>query len=182
MILLAAIFLAAAWIWDALVAFGRWFLGLVPWLALRARMIAWINRLPIFLVVLIYGVPFLVVEPLKGVLLWLMATGHFMLGLISLIFLQTFGLSFLALVFDLTRERLLTLRWFAWAYGKALLFHHFADQLIAPYKEAVKREWRAFRQWVGDRRARLAAASNQFSRSAPTDIRPFGDKKSAQNQ
>jgi hypothetical protein len=158
MVALAALFLALSWVWDALIAAGRWVLGLVPWLALRARIIGWINRLPIFIVVLIYGVPFLVVEPLKGVLLWLMATGHFVLGLVGLIVLQTFGLSFLALVFDLTRERLLTLRWFAWAYDKALLFHHFADQLIAPYKEAVKREWRAFRQWVRDRRANMAAA------------------------
>jgi hypothetical protein len=164
MVLLAAIFLAFAWVWDAFIAFGRWLLALVPWLALRARIIAWINKLPIFLVVLIYGVPFIIVEPLKGVLLWLMATGHFVLGLVSLILLQTFGLSFLALVFDLTRERLLTLRWFAWAYGKALQFHHFADQLTAPYKEAVKREWRAFRQRLRDRRARLTTTSKENAR------------------
>ena len=148
MVVLAALFLALAWVWDGLIAIGRWTLALVPWLALRARLISWIDRLPIAIVVLIYGVPFLIVEPLKGVLVWLMATGHFVSGLISLILLETFGVGLLALIFDLTRQRLLTLRWFAWLYEKALLFHHFADRLIAPYKERVKREWRAFRQWL----------------------------------
>jgi hypothetical protein len=163
MVALAALFLALAWIWDAFIAAGRWVLGLVPWLALRARIIGWIDRLPIFVVVLIYGVPFAIVEPLKGVFIWMMATGHFVSGLASLIILETFGVAFLALIFDLTRERLLTLRWFAWLYGKALLFHHFADQLIAPYKEAVKREWRAFRQWVRERRGKPAPASDRGS-------------------
>jgi len=147
---LAALFLAIAWIWDALIAVERWVLGLVPWLALRAQAIAFIDKLPIAVVVVIYGVPFLIVEPLKGVLLWLMATGHFVVGLVSLIILETFGLSLLALVFDLTRQRLLTLRWFAWCYDKALLFHHYADELIAPYKEAAKRNLRALRQWARD--------------------------------
>src|SRR6202012_2206342 len=55
MVALAALFLALAWIWDAFIWAGRWVLGLVPWLALRARIIRWINKLPIFLVVLIYG-------------------------------------------------------------------------------------------------------------------------------
>lgn len=161
MVALAALFLALAWVWDGFIAAGRWVLGLVPWLALRARIIRWIDKLPILAVVLIYGVPFAIVEPLKGVFLWMMATGHFVSGLISLILLETFGVAFLALVFDLTRERLLTLRWFAWLYGKALLFHHFADQLIAPYKEAVKREWRACRRWLRDPRAKLAGAPDQ---------------------
>jgi hypothetical protein len=150
MVVLATLFLIVAWIWDLFIAAGRWLLGLVPWLALRARAIAFINKLPIFIVVIIYGVPFLIVEPLKAVLLWLMATGHFLFGLISLIILQTFGLSLLALVFDLTRERLLTLKWFAWCYDKALLFHHYADHLIAPYKEAAKEKLRSFRQWARD--------------------------------
>lgn len=147
---LAALFLVVAWVWDILIAIGRWALGLVPWLALRAHAVAFINKLPIAVVVVIYGVPFLIVEPTKGVLLWLMATGHFVFGLVSLIILETFGLGLLALIFDLTRERLLTLRWFAWCYDKTLLFHHYADQLIAPYKEAAKRQLRVFRQWARD--------------------------------
>jgi hypothetical protein len=149
-IVLATLFLIIAWAWDLLTALGRWLFALVPWLALRKRAIAIINKLPIFIVVIIYGVPFLIVEPLKAVLLWLMATGHFLFGLVSLIILQTFGLSLLALVFDLTRERLLTLKWFAWCYDKALLFHHYADELLAPYKEAAKQKLRAARRWAHD--------------------------------
>jgi hypothetical protein len=171
-VVLATVFLIVSWIWDLFIALSRWILGLVPWLALRKRAIAFINRLPIFIVVIIYGIPFLIVEPLKAVLVWLMATGHFLFGLISLIILQTFGLSLLALVFDLTRERLLTLKWFAWCYDKALVFHHYADHLLAPYKEAAKQKLRAARQWAHEWLVGHGLAKRRDQPKARIDARP----------
>ncbi len=47
MVAVAALFLAVAWVWDAFIAAGRWLLGLVPWLALRARIVAAIHPRPI---------------------------------------------------------------------------------------------------------------------------------------
>lgn len=160
MVLLAALFLIQAWIWDAFVFVARGLVALIPWTELKARIMVWINRLPILIVLIIYGIPFLIVEPLKVVLVWLMATGHFAAGVVGLILLESFGVGLLAIIFDLTRQRLLQLPWFAWLYDKVLIFHHFADRLVAPYKEAAKREWRAFRRWLRDYRARLRAAAD----------------------
>jgi hypothetical protein len=159
LVLAAAIFLAIAWIWDAFMRVGRWLAGLIPWAAFKTWVVGWIDRLPIVIVVLIYGIPFLIVEPLKGVLVWVIATGHVFAGVVSLILLETFGVGLLAVIFDLTRKRLLTLRWFAWCYDKVLIFHEFADRLVRPYKEAAKRQWAAFRQWARAYRARLFAAA-----------------------
>jgi hypothetical protein len=39
----------------------------------------------------------------------------------------------------------MTMPWFVRAYEKVMAFHHYADQIVAPYKEAaaaVLRQWR----------------------------------------
>ncbi len=157
MVLLAALFLIEAWVWDAFVAVARLLVALIPWAAFKARIVAWIDRLPIFVVLAIYIIPLMIIEPLKTVSVYVMATGHFVFGIVAFIFLQFLTVGVVGVIFDLTRDRLLTVRWFAWAYGKVMIFHDFAHRLIAPYKAAAAREWRAVRQWVRDYRARVAA-------------------------
>ncbi|HEV3045259.1 MAG TPA: hypothetical protein VGY52_15460 [Roseiarcus sp.] len=159
MVLLAALFLLEAWVWDAFVAVGRRLVALIPWAAFKARVAAWLERTPIFIVLAIYIIPLLIIEPLKTVSVYVMATGHFAFGVVAFIVLQFLTVGVVGVIFDLTRARLLTVPWFAWVYEKVMIFHHFADRLLAPYKEAAKREWGAFRQRVRDYRARLAAAS-----------------------
>jgi len=159
MLLLAAFFLLEAWVWDAFVAVARWLVALIPWAAFKARVVAWIDRLPIVVVLAIYIIPLMIIEPLKTVSVYVMATGHFAFGVIAFIVLQFLTVGVVGVIFDLTRARLLTVPWFAWAYDKVMIFHNFAQRLVAPYKEAAKREWRAFRQWARDYRARLVAPS-----------------------
>ncbi len=159
LLLLATLFLIEAWVWDAFVSVARWLVALIPWAAFKARVAAWIDRLPIFVVLAIYIIPLCVIEPLKTVSVYVMATGHFAVGVIAFVVLQFLTIGVVGVIFDLTRARLLTLRWFAWAYDKVLMFHNFANQLVGPYKAAARREWRALRQWLRDYRARLAAPS-----------------------
>jgi len=59
---------------------------------------------------------------------------------------------------DLTRDKLMEIPAFVWCYDKVMVFHHFADRLLAPYKEAAMRELRAWRQWLRDYRAWLKGA------------------------
>jgi hypothetical protein len=159
MVLLATLFLIEAWVWDAFVAVARWLVALIPWAAFKARVVVWIDRLPIYVVLAIYIIPLLIIEPLKTVSVYVMATGHFVFGVIAFIILQFLTVGVVGVIFDLTRARLLTVPWFAWAYDKVMIFHDFAHRLVAPYKEAAKREFRAFRQWLRDYRARLVAPS-----------------------
>jgi hypothetical protein len=67
MVLLAALFLLEAWVWDAFVAVGRRLVALIPWAAFKARVAAWLERTPIFIVLAIYIIPLLIIEPLKTV-------------------------------------------------------------------------------------------------------------------
>ena len=39
----------------------------------------------------------------------------------------------------------MTMPWFVWVYGKVMAFYVYADEIVAPYKEAaleLTREWR----------------------------------------
>jgi hypothetical protein len=159
MVLLATLFLIEAWVWDAFVSVARWLVAFIPWAAFKARVVAWIDRLPIFVVLAIYLIPLCIIEPLKTVSVYVMATGHFTFGVIAFIVLQFLTVGVVGVIFDLTRGRLLTIPWFAWGYDKVMIFHDFAHHLVAPYKEAAKRQLQALRQWLRDYRARLVAPS-----------------------
>jgi hypothetical protein len=161
MLVLATLFLVEAWVWDGFVWLARRLVSFIPWTAFKARVAAFLDVLPAPVVLVVYIVPFIVVEPLKFITLWIAATGHVIVGLVGFVVVQFLGVGLLAVVFDLTREKLLSMAWFAWVYEKVMIFHHFADELIAPYKAAVKREWQAMRAWARAYRARLRGAPSK---------------------
>jgi hypothetical protein len=158
MILLAALFLIEAWIWDGCVALSRRIAALIPWTAFKRRVQRMIAFLPAPVVLVLFAVPFAIVELIKPVLLWVAATGHAVVGLTGYVIAQFLGLGVVAAMFDLTRDKLMEIPAFVWCYDKVMVFHHFADRLLAPYKEAALRELRAWRQWLRDYRAWLKGA------------------------
>jgi hypothetical protein len=142
---LAMVFLAVAWVWDALVAVGAAFAGFVPWARFKQACGLLIDRLPAPLVLLIFLVPFLIVEPLLVVATVAIAMGYVVSGAIAWIVLKLTAVSLIPAIFDLTKHRLMTMPWFVRAYEKVMAFHHYADQIVAPYKQgaaAVLRQWR----------------------------------------
>jgi hypothetical protein len=160
MVLLAVLFLFEAWVWDGCVAIARQIVALIPWTAFKARVKATIALSPAPIVLVLVGVPFAFVELIKPVFLWIAATGHPVFGLSAYVIAQFVGVGVIAAMFDLTRDKLMEMPLFVWCFDKVMIFHHFAERLIAPYKEAAKREWRAFRQWMRDYRARLASRAD----------------------
>ena len=143
---LSMAFLAFASVWDGLVAIGRVVAGVVPWARFKHAFAALVDRLPAALVLLIFLVPFLIVEPLLVVATVAIAMGYVVLGAIAWIVLKLLAISLIPAIFDLTKHRLMTMPWFVRAYEKVMAFHHYADQIVAPYKEAaaaVLRQWRA---------------------------------------
>ena len=50
---------------------------------------------------------------------------------------KVLGFGLVVPIFDLTREKLLTMPWFAFIYQKFLFFHEFAERLVAPYRAAA---------------------------------------------
>ena len=76
-------------------------------------------------------------------------------------------------IFDLTQHKLMTMPWFVRAYDKVVAFHHYADQIVAPYKEAAAA---LLRQW----RMRVAAATRRVPGLAQLAVR-FAARRRAAN-
>ena len=142
---LAMAFLAVAWAWDALFAIGGALAGFVPWGRFKRAFAALVDRLPAPLVLLIFLVPLLIVEPLLTIATVAIAMGYVVSGAIAWIVLKLLAVSLIPAIFDLTKHRLMTMPWFVRAYGQVMAFHHYADQIVGPYRQAaagVLRQWR----------------------------------------
>jgi hypothetical protein len=148
LLLLAAAFLFESWFWQGCIALGRRVVALIPWAALKARIAAVVAILPAPLVLVIFLIPVAIIEPMQTVCVYLIARGHVASGILGFVALKFFGLGLIAVMFDLTREKLLSMAWFAWVYAKFVAFHTFAHDLIAPYKAAVVTEMRGLREWA----------------------------------
>ena len=160
LLLAAAVFLFESWFWQGCIALGRRIAALIPWTALKARLAAIIAILPAPVVLAIFLVPVAIIEPMQTVCVYLIARGHVLIGVVGFIALKFFGLGIIAVMFDLTREKLLSMPWFAWVYAKFVAFHAFAHHLIEPYKEAALKEMRALREWARLYWARLRAGES----------------------
>jgi hypothetical protein len=172
---LAMAFLAVAWVWDGLEAVGRTLAGFVPWARFKQAFASLVDRLPAPLVLLIFLVPFLIVEPLLVVATIAIAMGYFVLGVIAWIALKLLAVSLIPAIFDLTQHRLMTMPWFVRAYDKVMAFHHYADQVVAPYKEAaaaVVRQWRRRAATATRRVPGLAHLAARFAARKRANGRP----------
>lgn len=171
LVALAMVFLALAWIWDLFIAAWRLLVSFIPWTRFKLAFVALVDRLPAPLVLLIFLVPFLIVEPLLVVATIAVAMGYVVSGAIAWIALKLLAVGLIPAIFDLTQHRLMTLPWFARAYDKVMVFHHYADQIVAPYKEAAAE---VLRQW----RRRAAAATKRVPGLAQLAAR-FATRKRA---
>jgi hypothetical protein len=147
---LALAFLFETWIWDKVVAVGQRLMALVPWVALRAALARLVAPLPAWAALLLFGIPFVVVEVGALVSVAITATGHIIAGAVGYVVVKIVGLGLVVPIFDLTRDKLLAMPWFAYIYEKCLAFHAFARRLVAPYRAAAA-------AWVRDLRARARA-------------------------
>src|ERR1700734_4537566 len=175
LLVLAMVFLVVAWVWDALIAVGRRIAGFVPWTRFKRGFVALVDRLPAPLVLLIFLVPFLIVEPLLVVATIAIAMGYVVSGAIAWIVLKFLAVALIPAIFDLTKHRLMTMPWFVRAYAKVMAFHHYADQIVAPYKNAAAallRKWRICAATVTRRVPGLAHLAARFAARKRASARP----------
>ncbi len=172
---LAMVFVVVAWVWDGLSAVGRAIAAFVPWARFKQAFAALIDRLPAPLVLLIFLVPFLIVEPLLVVATVAIAMGYVLSGAIAWIVLKFLAIALIPAIFDLTKHRLMTMPWFVRAYEKVMAFHHYADQIVAPYKNAAAallRQWRMRAAVVTRRVPGLAHLAARFASRKRANGRP----------
>lgn len=145
MLLLAVAFLFETWIWDRLVAASQWISDRIPWAAFRERARARFKKWPAIVSVLVFGLPFLIVEGGTTVSVILIALGHVVTGCVLYVFLKLALLTVVTVVFDLTKDKLMTLPWFVFLYEKLLALHQYASRIVAPYRESAMRTLRKLR-------------------------------------
>jgi hypothetical protein len=86
----------------------------------------------------LFAVPLIILEPVKPVAAYLAATGHVKSGLIVLGVGEILKLVLIERLFDLNRDKLLSIPAFAWAYGKYRLVMDRLETMEA---------WQMVRRW-----------------------------------
>lgn len=151
---LAVLFLIESWLWDnvklALVWLARE-LGLTKF---EARLREFIAGLSPHATLAVFAVPALSILPLKLLAVGAIAHGHVVAGLAVILAAKTLALGVTSFLFDLSRDKLLQLRWFARLYDLVLRIRAWAHELVEP----VRRRLHAARDFV---KARVAVFSRE---------------------
>jgi hypothetical protein len=82
------------------------------------RLRAWIRSLPPYPSLALFSVPVIILEPVKPLAAYLAATGQMLGGAVTLIIGELLKLVLVERLFSLTRDKLMKIPTFAWAYGK----------------------------------------------------------------
>jgi len=137
-VFLAVIFLIEAWLWDHLEPIVE---KVVAWIPLR-RFKQWlsvhIGALSPAMTLIVFVVPAILLFPLKLAGLWLIAQGYLLSAIVVYTFAKFAGLGITAFIFDVTRKKLLQMRWFAWLYDYVLWIRAKASELVAPIKQRIR--------------------------------------------
>ena len=155
LILLAIVFLIEAWLWNHLEPWVEWIVARIPLRAVKARIAGIVRKLPPVASLVVFAVPVAALFPFKLLGLWLLAHKHWIAASIVLVLAKLVGVAITAFVFEMTKPKLLKLRWFRWLYQHVLAWLAWAHHLVAPIKRRIKRLLRIFRPKRAGRALRL---------------------------
>ncbi len=131
---LAILFLIESWIWDHV---KDWLRRLERALGLE-RFEAWlagvVDGLSPPMVLALFAVPMIGVLPFKVATLALFAQGHIVLGLLFTFVVKSLTLGVEAFLFDICRDKLLQMQWFAQIYSIVLDVRAWALLKVAPFR------------------------------------------------
>jgi hypothetical protein len=107
-------FLLDAAVWTLAKPAIRWLAE--HWIFESVR--TWIMSLGPYPTLALFVVPIMVLEPAKPVAAYLTATGHVVSGLMILGVAELLKLALIERLFRISRDKLMSIRAFAWCYGK----------------------------------------------------------------
>lgn len=129
---LAVLFLIESWIWDHV---KDWLKRIEIALGLE-RLEFWladlVARLTPQMTLAIFAVPMIAVLPFKFATLALFAQGYFFTGLVFVFLVKSLTLGVEAFLFDICRDKLLQMPWFAQLYSMVLDLRAWALALVRP--------------------------------------------------
>jgi len=128
-------------------------------LGLVRRIEAGIARLPPIGILLLFLIPLAVIEPFKIYALYLLGEGRFLSALLTFALAKVVGLGLAERLFAIGREKLLSIRWFAWCHARILAIRDHTHAWLAR-----TRFWQQAIRIVGFVRGRAAALRHGLGR------------------
>jgi hypothetical protein len=124
------------------------------------RLRAWIRSLSPYASLALFSVPVMILEPVKPLAAYLAATGQWLAGAVTLIVGELLKLVLVERLFSLTRDKLMTIRPFAFAYGKLQDIKAWLDSTEA--WRTMRRFSRLARDYVAQLKTALSSRSVSF--------------------
>ncbi|MFB9268898.1 hypothetical protein ACFFWD_38270 [Bradyrhizobium erythrophlei] len=137
-VLLAIIFLIEAWLWDHLEPIVERVVALIPLRAFKQWLSDRVDSLSPAMTLIVFIVPVIPLFPLKLVGLWLLAHEYWMSAISTILFAKFLGVGVTAFIFDITRPKLLEMRWFEALYEFVLAVRAKASALVEPIKQRIR--------------------------------------------
>lgn len=161
-VLLAIIFLIEAWLWDHLEPVVEKIVAWIPLREFKHWLSERIDALSPAMTLIVFAVPVVPLFPLKLFGLWLLAHEYWLAAIFTIVFAKFAGLGITAFIFDVTREKLMEMRWFAALYDFIMMLRAKAKALVAPIKQRIREILRGDGEGWSARTLRLIA---RFRRS-----------------
>jgi len=136
--ILAVLFLIEAWLWEHLEPWVARIVAAIPLRELKAWTAERVEHLSPPMALIVFVVPLIPLYPFKLFALWLMATQHFIAGLIAFALAQFVGLGLIAFIFDVTKPKLMQMAWFVRAYQFVLTVKAKAREIVAPVMASIR--------------------------------------------
>lgn len=118
--------------------FARLISARVAELWIFERLRNWIVSLGPYPTLALFAVPVLLLEPVKPIALYMAGTGHVVAGATVFVGGELLKLALVERLFSISRDKLLSIPAFAWAYGKYVQFENWVTSLEA---------WQTMRRW-----------------------------------
>jgi hypothetical protein len=139
-IFLALVFLLEAWLWEHVEPVIRRAIDLIPWRRFKAQLKTRIEHLSPGASLIVFVIPLaLVLVPLKFIEFYLIAEGNWLIAVAFLIVAKVVGVGLLAFMFDVTRDKLMQMKWFEKLYEAVLLARDWANEQVEPLKAQLRR-------------------------------------------
>lgn len=135
---LALIFLIEAWLWDHLEPIVARVVALIPLRRFKGWLARRVNALSPAMTLIVFVVPVIPLFPLKLAGLWLLAHQYWISAFLVIVFAKLLGVGVAAFVFDVTRPKLLQMRWFRKLYAFVLECRARAYALVDPIRQRAR--------------------------------------------
>ena len=106
----------------------------------------WIESLGPYPTLAVFLIPLILLEPVKPISAYLIASGHFVSGVLGLVLAEVLKILIVERVFLIGRPKLMTIRAFAWTHDFVVGWLTWLR--ASPPWQAVRRSFGGFEQWL----------------------------------